>query len=146
MLTKFLPLKFIQKARNQFFPGSKKYWEKRYKNNGHSGNGSYAEKAIYKASFLNRFVKENKVADVLELGCGDGNQVRYFTFNKYAGVDVSPTAVARCKKLFEKDDSKNFFLYPRERKAVFSLKADLVISLDVIYHLVEDEVLFQIYE
>lgn len=133
-------LKLIQKARDRFFPGSARYWEKRYKNNGHSGAGSYHGNAVYKAAFLNSFVKEKRIRSVLELGCGDGNQIRYFEFEAYTGVDVSPTAVARCKKLFERDDTKVFFLYPKHEDGLFSLQAELVISLDVIYHLVEDDV------
>jgi SAM-dependent methyltransferase len=132
-------VKLRQKLRNRFFPGSAVYWEKRYRNNGHSGNGSYAAHAAYKASFLNHFVKEKKINRVIELGCGDGNQIRYFEFEQYTGIDVSTAAIRRCKKLFERDEAKSFFLYPAH-DVQFSLKAELAISLDVIYHLVEDEV------
>src|SRR5690242_8181522 len=68
---------------NVAFPGSTVYWERRYQNKGNSGVGSYGEKAIYKANFLNAFVAEKEIKSVIELGCGDGNQLGYFKFREY---------------------------------------------------------------
>jgi SAM-dependent methyltransferase len=77
------------------------------------------------------------VESVLELGCGDGAQLKLARYPQYTGVDVSPSAVARCRSIFELDANKGFFLsgeLPEE------MQADLTISLDVVYHLVEDNV------
>jgi cyclopropane fatty-acyl-phospholipid synthase-like methyltransferase len=132
----------VQKFKNFLFPGSQKYWEKRYSKNGNSGNGSYGEKANYKATIINQFVEKNKIQKVLELGCGDGNQLKQFSFPEYIGLDVSPTAVKLCKDIFREDATKEFCMY--DDKAVEaepdSFHAELILSLDVVYHLVEDEV------
>ena len=132
----------VRNGMNSLFPGSQKYWEKRYSKNGNSGSGSYGEKATYKATILNQFVQENKIQKVLELGCGDGNQLKKFSFPEYIGLDISPTAVKLCKDIFREDATKQFFMY--DDKAVEaepdSFHAELILSLDVVYHLVEDEV------
>lgn len=122
------------------FHGSKKYWEERYKKGGNSGEGSYGRLAEFKAEVINSFVKENKINSVIEFGCGDGNQASLFDFKKYIGLDVSETAIKLCRKRFKKDKSKSFFLYnPEDLERNKSLyKAELSLSLDVIYHLVED--------
>src|SRR6185437_10867800 len=101
----------VRRGQNIFFPGSQNYWERRYRKNGSSGVGSYGESARYKADFLNRFVTENTIQKVIELGCGDGNQLQQFQFPRYIGFDVSPTAIKICKAIFKGDTSKEFRLY-----------------------------------
>lgn len=127
----------IKKLRNWIFPGSASYWERRYLKNGNSGAGSYGSNAAYKASILNQFTRNNNIKSVLEFGCGDGNQSRQFDFPDYIGLDVSPTAIEKCSELCKDDPSKQFFI---SDKTTTRLKAELAISLDVIYHLIEDEV------
>jgi SAM-dependent methyltransferase len=92
-------------------------------------------------------VQEHNIQSVLEFGCGDGNQVSLATYPSYIGFDVSPTAIALCRERFRDDSTKQFFLYnPNnfERNGALKPKADLVLSLDVIYHLIEDRV-FELY-
>jgi len=117
-----------------YFSTSGKYWEDRYKTGGNSGEGSYNKFAEFKAELINPFVKENKVNSVIEFGCGDGNQLKYFNFNKYTGFDVSSTAINLCSELYKNDPDKNFKLVDDFKDET----ADLTMSLDVIYHLVED--------
>jgi SAM-dependent methyltransferase len=76
------------------------------------------------------------VRSVIEFGCGDGNQLTLAKYPAYLGFDVSETAVERCRKLFAADPAKKFDLMQRYHGE----RADLTLSLDVIYHLVEDEV------
>src|SRR5262249_1245349 len=71
-------------------------------------------------------------------GCGDGAQLSLAKYPEYVGVDVSPGAIQRCSSLFANDHSKRFFLVgalPEDLGAF-----DVALSLDVIYHLVEDKV------
>src|SRR5690349_10767553 len=56
------------------------YWESRYARGGNSGPGSYGRLAAWKAEFLNDFVRDNEVKSVVELGCGDGNQLRLMRY------------------------------------------------------------------
>jgi hypothetical protein len=127
----------IKKIRNTFFPGSALYWERHYSRDGDSGTGSYGISAEYKASVLNQFVNENNIQSVIEFGCGDGNQAMQFHFPDYTGLDVSAAAIRKCIDLSRQDPAKRFFISDEKNT---KLKAELSISLDVIYHLVEDEI------
>ena len=119
------------------FKSSSDYWDRRYKAGGNSGAGSYNRLAEFKASFLNRFVVQNQITSVIEFGCGDGAQLKLAHYPSYVGVDVSEKAVEMCRNLFAGDKSKRFL----QSDAVTSgLVADLSLSLDVIYHLVEDSI------
>lgn len=56
---------------------------------------------------------------------------------KYIGFDVSETAIISCKKRFRNDKTKTFFLL---NEYADRHTAELVLSLDVIYHLIEENV------
>jgi hypothetical protein len=118
------------------FSGSGDYWERRYASGDTSGAGSYGEFAEFKAEVVNAFVAEHDVRSVIELGCGDGNQVALASYPSYLGFDVSATVVERCRDRFRSDATKSFEVLSAYR----GQKADLSLSLDVIYHLVEDDV------
>ena len=118
------------------FSTSANYWEERYKSGGNSGDGSYGKLAEFKAGVLNRFVKEQNVKTIIEYGCGDGNQLRLADYPLYIGFDVSPKAITLCRKIFSSDTTKTFRLMNEYNGE----KAQLTLSLDVIYHLVEDDV------
>jgi hypothetical protein len=116
------------------FAGSEAYWENRYKTGGHSGAGSYNNLALFKADVLNKFVDEHQIKSVIEFGSGDGNQLKLFNFPLYTGVDVSRVAIDQCKLIFAGDETKRFV-----HSAAFTpTSAEMALSLDVIYHLVED--------
>lgn len=117
---------------------SKEYWEKRYAEGGNSGSGSYNRLAEFKAEVMNEFVKENDVLSVIEWGCGDGNQLSLMRYQQYLGLDVSKTTVEACWKHFEGDASKEFCVIDDSLR--IDRQFDLSISLDVIFHLVEDNV------
>jgi SAM-dependent methyltransferase len=118
------------------FPSSSKYWEHRYASGGNSGVGSYDKFAEFKAMILNAFVTKQNVITVMEFGCGDGNQLELANYPSYIGLDVSEAVIASCKEKFSSDTGKTFKLM-REYDGEI---ADLSLSLDVIYHLLEDDV------
>jgi hypothetical protein len=117
------------------FPGSAAYWEQRYAGGGDSGVGSYTKFAGFKAEVLNAFVASNNIDTVIELGCGDGNQLSLANYPRYLGFDVSTTAVDLCLSKFADDKSKSFKLLHQYAGET----ADLTISLDVLFHLIEDD-------
>ncbi len=119
------------------FRNSSFYWDQRYKAGGNSGAGSYGRLAEFKASFLNGFVEQYSIGSVIEFGCGDGAQLGLARYPNYTGVDVSPKAVEICRGRFALDASKKFL---RLSEVAQQDVADLSLSLDVIYHLVEDAV------
>jgi SAM-dependent methyltransferase len=121
---------------NSDFPGSGEYWKNRYIKGGDSGVGSYSFFADFKAEIINRFIQENRVEDAIEFGCGDGYQTSLINYKKYTGFDISKIAISKSKKLFKKDKTKSFYLL----KEYNGEKAELSLSLDVIYHLVEEDV------
>ena len=124
------------------FAGSANFWDRRYTQGGTSGGGSYGSLGKSKAEFLNAFVREHNVRSVTEFGCGDGNQLSLADYPRYIGLDVSRAAIGLCKRRFADDKTKSFFLYDGacfvDRAGLFG--ADLAISLDVVYHLIEDSV------
>jgi SAM-dependent methyltransferase len=124
------------------FRGSALYWEQNYAHGGTSGPGSYNAAAEAKADFLNDFVRTREVRSVIEFGCGDGHQLSLAEYPGYIGLDVSRSAIGLCQRGFAGDPTKSFFLYDgacfTDRSGLFT--ADLAISLDVIYHLIEDAV------
>lgn len=131
----WLRRKLRRKPKNQF-EHSGQYWDDRYKTKRNSGSGSYGRLAVFKADILNAFVAENDLQTVIEFGCGDGNQLSLAAYPSYIGVDVSQTAVDLCARKFQQDDSKSFYLTGQAEP----FTAQLSLSLDVIYHLVEDDV------
>ncbi|MGO9597077.1 MAG: class I SAM-dependent methyltransferase [Isosphaeraceae bacterium] len=119
------------------FLTSAQYWEDRYRLGGNSGAGSYNRLARFKSEVLNDFVRRTQINSVIEFGCGDGAQVELAEYPRYIGVDVSITAIDMCCQRYRNDPSKTFFttdMLPPDAAA------DLALSLDVIYHLVEDPV------
>jgi len=126
-------------ARPKTFSGSTSYWESRYASGGNSGVGSYDKFAEFKAEVVNKFVAEHQVQSVIEFGCGDGNQLKLAAYPRYLGLDVSPTAIAKCRKDFAGDGTKSFAPVSEYQGE----KMDLALSLDVIYHLVEDAIFQQ---
>jgi SAM-dependent methyltransferase len=135
-------MSLLEKIKRLFSSGrefsSKQYWEERYASGGNSGAGSYGQIAEFKAKVVNDFVAKNKVQTVIDFGCGDGNQLQYAHYPQYIGIDVSPKAVAICKDKYSQDSSKSFHLY--EKDLAKNLKGDLTLSMEVIFHLVEDKV------
>ena len=146
-------MRIFRKAFRELFPQATKafhnstdYWQKRYYYGGNSGKGSYGEEALFKANFLNDLINDLNIDGVIELGCGDGNNANLYTPKFYFGFDISHDAIIDCRKMFKQ--KPNFFCYeitasfPEEisvLKTHFKLNNPLVISFDVIFHLVEDK-------
>lgn len=130
LLGKWLPL--------LFFRGSGDYWRKRYRYGGDSGVGSEGQSAAYKAAVLNTFVFDFEINSIIEFGCGDGRQLELAKYPSYLGLDISPEAIAICRKKFSGDVTKQFLLLEEFQ----SQRADAALSLDVIFHLVEDDVYY----
>ena len=120
------------------FPGSEEYWIKRYNSGGTSGEGSYKVLAKYKAETINFFVKEKNIARIIEYGCGDGNQLKLAEYPLYIGYDISQKAIQVCQNLFQYDKTKSFRLLTEYNGET----AQLTLSLDVIYHLIEDNIYY----
>ena len=132
----YMKAKFSSSNKKLTFNSSAQYWQDRYKVGKNSGVGSYGIFAEFKAVVLNGFVKKEKITTVIEFGSGDGNQLYLAKYNDYTGYDVSDVAVDLCKDRFHDDPSKHFY----SLNEYAGETAELSLSLDVIYHLVEDSV------
>lgn len=132
-------MKIIRSKLKKFIPfRSANYWEQRYAQGGTSGSGSYGRLADYKAEFINKFAETRGISKVIEFGSGDGNQCSQFNFQNYTGVDVSRNAVDSCRERFRHKTGWRFLHYSDPQ--VDKIRSPLVLSLDVIFHLVEDHV------
>ena len=117
---------------------SKEYWEERYSTGGNSGQGSYGSSASLKADIINTIIDKYNIQTINDYGHGDGNNISLLKgYKQYTGYDVSKTARYICISKFKDHTSKTFINAMSRFK-----KADLALSLDVLYQLVEDKVYF----
>lgn len=107
------------------------YWEMRYRRGGTSGAGSRGEEAFHKAEVVNQVIDEYRVKSVLDLGCGDGLVASLIQVHTYTGYDPSPTALQMAK---DRMPHRRFV-----RGVPIGEKFDLILSMDVMFHLVTDE-------
>ena len=116
------------------------YWEDNYSNGGTSGKGSYGVLAQFKGDVINQFIKGKRIHTVIEFGCGDGNQLKYMNYPSYLGMDISPTSIDICSRMFGKAKTKSFLLYnPKYFINNGYFKSDLVVCLDVLYHITDED-------
>jgi len=117
----------------------KKYWDNRYRSGDTSGAGSYGKLAKFKTNIINNFLEKHDIKHVAEFGCGDGNQLKSIHYPMYLGLDVAKSSISGCIKAFAHDKKKSFMLYD---PALFVnneyINADLVVCLDVLYHIIDD--------
>ncbi len=118
----------------------KNYWNNEYVTGAGSGPGSYGKPAEFKAEVINGFLKENEITSVIEFGCGDGNQLSMISYPDYLGLDVARASVELCTERFKDNAARSFMWYDPGafvNPSLF-LKADLVVCLDVLYHIIDD--------
>jgi SAM-dependent methyltransferase len=137
-VTKLSQLPVFLGARGLTFPGSASFWESRYRGGDSSGSGSYGRLAEFKAEILNEFVRKQDIRNVIEYGCGDGAQLELAAYPEYVGVDVAKVSIERCSVRFANDSTKRFYLADALPNALGMF--DLALSLDVVFHLVENPV------
>jgi hypothetical protein len=123
---------------------SNKYWELRYQttNIKPSGNGSYGKLAEFKSKVINNLISKFQINKIVEFGSGDGNQLGMFKgYQKYIGLDVSKTIVKKCQHVFKNDNTKEFiWLNPNLDINETCGGVDMILSLDVLFHLIEQDI------
>ncbi len=119
---------------------TKKIWKNRYQNGGNSGSGSYNELYIFKRDIINDIIKKNNIHSIIDFGCGDGNQIKEINTKNYIGIDIADTGIKICKMKYNNDITKKFYTYDEINN--IKLQSDLTMSLDVLYHILEDELYF----
>jgi len=117
----------------------KQWWENWYSRGGNSGPGSVGILAQYKADVINDYIDKHKINSVVEFGCGDGVVLQLTKYKDYLGFDVSRTAIKLCTSKFKNDPTKSFFLYEPQFFVNKTIKSvDLVVCLDVLYHVIDE--------
>jgi hypothetical protein len=120
---------------------SAKYWDNRYATGGNSGDGSYTHLAEFKADIINTFIKTYEIRDIIDYGVGDGNQLKLLDISHlslFTGLDVSPTVIDRLSRGYS--DISNIKFLCTAGLDFSGHCADMVMSCDVIYHLIEDSI------
>lgn len=110
-----------------------------------SGPGSALGNTLGVISFLDKFVDENKIESVRDIGCGDLTWIQKTNFFKnknivYQGFDIVPSVISENKKnfpdkIFEIVDAVN------DTQIIKATKSDLLIIRDVIFHMTNAEIL-----
>jgi hypothetical protein len=108
---------------------SKAFWIANYKKGRDSGSGSRGMLAQYKADIVNQFVKDNKIKSVCELGCGISAH-KLWKFKNFTGYDI-------CEQVIEENKKFGKFIFTANFDELGTY--ELMLSMDVIYHLTEDE-------
>jgi 2-polyprenyl-3-methyl-5-hydroxy-6-metoxy-1,4-benzoquinol methylase len=117
----------------------KKWWNDWYSHGGISGSGSRGVLAQFKADVINDYIKTHSIRSVVEFGCGDGYNLALMNYENYLGFDVAKPAINVCSTLFKDDSRKSFMLYDPKCFVNKNLRADLVVCLDVLYHITDEE-------
>lgn len=113
------------------------YWEKRYADGRDSGEGSRGEMAKGKASTVNQVIFDYEIGSMIDWGCGDGQVLQHITEQvHYTGVDISPTVIGKVSQL---SPHRSFVLDKTGTMITAWLRADMSLSMDVMFHLVNDD-------
>lgn len=113
------------------------YWETRYREGGGSGKGSRGRQANRKAAYVNRLIRQRNVRSLVDWGCGDGRVARNLHVASYTGIEVSQSALDLCRSVADAP-GRSWVLYDGKTPPAVG-RADLALSLDVIFHLTDDE-------
>jgi SAM-dependent methyltransferase len=114
------------------------YWEWRYReSNRGSGPGSERKQADHKAGYLNLLIEREHVLSVIDWGCGDGRVISRVRARIYLGLDVSESALRLCQATCGERSRWSWALFDGFTAPPLP-PADLSLSLDVIFHLVDD--------
>lgn len=117
------------------------YWDHRYRTKRGSGPGSRRSAAAAKARFINNLMARYSVQSMIDWGCGDGVVAAKFYVPHYIGLDVSPIALViaqrNCYQKTEQGYDWSWLYYDGFNAP--PICADLALSLDVIFHLIDDD-------
>jgi hypothetical protein len=120
------------------FESSAAYWKDHYRQHATPAESAFGRVADFKARVLRDFINRRDTESVIDWGCGDASPMILLECPHYTGVDICLDVITRCKREFKTDARKHFMLATEAKRA--GVIAELALSLDVIYHLVEDDV------
>ena len=104
------------------------FWQKRYAQGGGSGDGSRNKLLIFKHTFINDFIRQQNIHSVLDFGHGDLVVANELKAPDYRGIDI-----------FDHPNPGNLNLTNCRFPNYKGSPADLVLCLDVLYHILQEE-------
>lgn len=116
------------------------YWDRRYADGRDSGEGSRGRAAQAKADRINTLVDDYGLRSVVDLGCGDGQVASLLDVPEYLGVEVSYQALQRCIGTVGPRPGWSWMLWDPVAPPPMTFAADLTLSCDVIFHLIDPDV------
>jgi len=122
---------------------SAQHWETHYSLGGTSGEGSEGRVASYKRDVINQLISDLRIESVVEFGAGDGVLCSMINYSSYVGYDVSLTTISNLRSKFAGDVHRKFAHYGGEMlnpTSSLGVGSDLALSMEVIFHLVENDV------
>jgi len=112
------------------------FWEDRYRSGGNSGAGSRGEEAGWKVARVTEVARLHGIQTILDLGSGDGHVARGLMESlpptvSYRGIDIAPSAV----RVASASALPNMSFEVADFTGAFEASADLVLCMDVLFHL-----------
>ena len=107
------------------------YWRGRAN---YSGSGSRGNLLAFKLKFINNFIKDHGIESVLDFGCGDMHFASKIEVDYYKGIDIVDRKIPSQVRAKKFELSVNRFDEVDEGR-----EFDLCTSIDVLYHLLEEE-------
>jgi hypothetical protein len=104
------------------------FWKKRYQLGDDSGAGSASNLKNFKVNFINEFVQSKNIESILDFGHGDLRIAKELIVDNYTGIDI-----------FNPPNDYNLNLVNVKFDEYYGNSAELVICLDVLYHILEPE-------
>jgi SAM-dependent methyltransferase len=115
------------------------FWQQRYASGLDSGPGSGGAEAEWKVEQIIRACGRRRIESILDLGCGDGRLGRAVVERlpgaSYLGIDQAPAALEQARRVA----LPGMEYQVADLTAAELPQADLVLCLDVLFHLSSDE-------
>lgn len=115
------------------------FWQQRYASGLDSGPGSGGAEAAWKVDQIVKSCQRRKIESILDLGCGDGRLGRAVVERlpgaSYLGIDQAPAALEQARRVA----LPGMEYQVADLTAAELPQADLVLCLDVLFHLSSDE-------
>jgi SAM-dependent methyltransferase len=114
------------------------YWHNRYLDGKGSGPSSRGDVAAAKADRINRLL-DGTTRTVVDWGVGDGTVAAGIDANRYLGVDITQAALDLARAACGPRPGWSWLLYDPHLPPPLTVQADLALSLDVLFHLTDDQ-------
>jgi SAM-dependent methyltransferase len=114
------------------------YWQERYLAGKGSGPSSRGDIAAAKTDRINRLL-DGTTRTVVDWGVGDGTVAAGIYADRYLGVDITQAALDLAREACGPRPGWSWLLIDPHTPPPLTVHADLALSLDVLFHLTDDQ-------